>query len=333
MFGRMLSLAIALVVAMVWTAPAEAGAIKWRYFTYVSPNDFHAKMNKAWAEDVTKASDGKLEITHFAAGELPYKAADVVKAVATNQIEMGQVGAGLIAGDVPELDVFSMPFICTTYPQFDAAVKAMGTIPDEVLTKKFGIRVTMQWPIPAQNIWLTQKVEKLDDLKGRKIRTWNPPQVDMLKLFGASPMSIDPSEVLMALQRKVVDGAITSALSANDWKAYDIVKYGFMLNFTMAHQFTFANVVAFNALPADMQKLIVAKSEEWAPRYYKESEATDQTARQNMQKNGVTLIDPSPADVKRARELLHPLWNAWAGKNGPVAKQLLDKVGAACAAN
>jgi TRAP-type C4-dicarboxylate transport system substrate-binding protein len=321
-----------MALAVSWVGALEAGTIKWRYFTYVSPNDFHAKMNKAWAEDVTKASNGKLEITHFAAGELPYKSADVVKAVATNQIEMGQVGAGLIAGDAPELDVFSMPFICTTYPQFDAAVKAMGTVPEEVLNKKFGIRITMQWPIPPQNIWLTQKVEKLDDLKGRKIRTWNPPQVDMLKLFGASPMSIDPAEVLMALQRKVVDGAITSALSANDWKAYDIVKFGFMLNFTMAHQFTFANAAAFNALPADMQKLVVDKSQEWAPRYYRESEATDQSARQNMQKNGVTLVDPKPEDVKRARELLHPMWNAWADKNGSVAKELLGKVSAACVA-
>jgi TRAP-type C4-dicarboxylate transport system substrate-binding protein len=154
----------------------------------------------------------------------------------------------------------------------------------------------------------------------------------MLKLFGASPMSIDPAEVLMALQRKVVDGAITSALSANDWKAYDIVKFGFMLNFTMAHQFTFANAAAFNALPADMQKLVVDKSQEWAPRYYRESEATDQSARQNMQKNGVTLVDPKPEDVKRARELLHPMWNAWADKNGSVAKELLGKVSAACVA-
>jgi TRAP-type C4-dicarboxylate transport system substrate-binding protein len=262
MFRKILFLTLVFAVGMAWAVSGEAGAIKWRYFTYVSPNDFHAKMNKAWAEDVTKASNGKLEITHFAAGELPYKSADVVKAVATNQIEMGQVGAGLVAGDLPELNVFSMPFICTSYPQFSAAVKAMGTIPDEVLNKKFGIRVTMHWPIPAQNIWLTQRVEKLDELKGRKIRTWNPQQVEMLQLFGASPMTIDPSEVVVALQRKVVDGAITSALSANDWKAYDIVKFGFMLNFTMAHQFTFANAAAFNALPSDLQKLVVAKSEE-----------------------------------------------------------------------
>lgn len=333
MYRRLLYLAAAVALGVTWSLPGSAAGIEWRFFTYVSPNDFHAKMNKAFAEDITKASGGKLTVTHYAAGELPYKSADVVKAVATNQIQMGQVGVGLIAGDAPELNVFAMPFICTNYKQFSAGVKAMGAIPGEVLVKKFGIQLLMQWPIPSQNIWLTREVAHISDLKGRKIRTWNPQQVEMLKLFGASPMSIDPSEVVTALQRKVVDGAITSALSANDWKAYDVTKYGFMLNFTMAHQFTFANAAAFKALPADLQKLIVAKSDEWAPRYYKESEATDQAARQNMQKNGVTLVDPTREDVQRAKEVLRPIWNAWADQNGSTAKNLLEKVSAACAAN
>ena len=330
MFRRLIYCAIVAAIGAAWSSPGMTAAIKWRFFTYVSPGDFHAKMNKAFAEDITKASGGKLEITHYAAGELPYKSADVVKAVATRQIEMGQVGSGLIAGDVPELNVFAMPFICTNYPQFSAGVKAMGTIPDEVLKKRFGIQVIMQWPIPSQNIWLTRKVASIEDLKGRKIRTWNPQQVEMLKLFGASPMAIDPSEVVTALQRKVVDGAITSALSANDWKAYDVTKYGFMLNFTMAHQFTLANAEAFNALPADLQKLVLDKSEEWAPRYYSESEATDQKARQNMQNNGVTLVDPSAEDVKMAKRVLRPIWDSWADKNGAVAEELLQKVSAAC---
>jgi len=333
MFRRLLSITIALTAATAWSGQASAAEFSWRFFTYVSPSDFHAKMNKEFAEDITKASGGRLEITHYAAGELPYKSADVVKAVATNQIQMGQVGAGLVAGDVPELNVFSMPFICTTYPQFAAAVDAMGDIPDTVLNKKFGIRILMHWPIPAQNIWLSQKVETIADLKGRKLRTWNPQQVEMLKIFGASPVSIDPAEVVTALQRKVVDGAITSALSANDWKAYNIAKYGFMLNFTMAHQFTFANADALEALPADLRKLIADKSAEWRPRYFKRSESTDQSARKNMQDHGVTLVDPKADDVAYARKVLRPMWNEWADKNGAVAKDLLDKVAKACAAN
>ena len=327
---RFSSLVLTAAIALTIAAPVKAAEYEWRFFTYVSPSDFHAKMNAAFAEDITKATGGRLKITHFAAGELPYKSGDVIKAVATNQIQMGQVGAGLAAGDAPEIDVFSVPFVCTTYAGFAAATKAIGSIPDEVLTKKFGVRVIMNWPIPGQDIWTTEQVTKIADLKGKKIRTWNPMQVQMLDLLGASAVSIDPAEVVPALQRKVVDGAITSALSANDWKAYDIVKYGFMLNFTMAHQITLVNADALAQLPEDLRKIVMDKSAEWAPRYFAESEKTNAAAVDNMRAHGVTMTEPTAEDVTAVKALLKPMWSEWAEANGEVAKTLLERVSAAC---
>ncbi len=320
------TIAATLLLGLSVTASQAADTINWRFFSYVSPSDFHAVMNKALAEDITKATNGRLTITHYGAGELPYKAGDILKAVATNQIQMGQVGAGLVAGDAPELDVFSVPFLCTSFKEFAKATEKIGSIPDEVLTKKFGIRVLMNWPIPGQNIWTTEKVSALTDLKGKKVRTWNPMQVEMLKMLGAVPTSIDPSEVVTALQRKVVDGAITSALSANDWKAYDIIKFGFMLNFTMAHQITVANQKALDKLPADLRKIVEEKIAEWTPKYFAASEAADAKAMQNMQDHGVTLTQASAEDVEMVRKLLRPMWNQWANKNGDIAKHLLSLV-------
>ena len=323
-------LALVLALGLAAAGPSLAAEHNWRFFTYVPPTDFHAKMNKAFAEDITKATGGRLEITHYGAGELPYKAGDVIKAVATNQIQMGQVGAGLAAGDAPEIDVFSLPFLCTNYAGFEAATKSIGDIPDDVLSKKFGVRVIMNWPIPGQNIWTTAKLDKIADLKGKKIRTWNPLQVDMLRDMGASPTSLDPAEVVPALQRKVVDGAITSALSANDWKAYDIVKYGLVLNFTMAHQVTLVNADALKKLPPDLQKIVKDKSAEWAPKYFKASQEADQAAIKNMQANGVVFTTPTAAEVTAMKAQLQPMWKKWADKNGPVAADLLAKAQAAC---
>lgn len=323
-------LGFALSLGLGVSNAALAAEFNWRFFTYVSPTDFHAKMNKAFAEDITAASGGRIEITHFAAGELPYKAGDIIKAVATNQIQMGQVGAGLAAGDAPEIDVFSVPFLCTTYEGFAAAADAMGDIPDQVLNDKFGVRVVMNWPIPGQNVWSGKKIEKIADLEGKKIRTWNPLQVDMLQTLGGNPTSLDPAEVVPALQRGVVDGAITSALSANDWKAYDIVKYGFMLNFTMAHQITLVNAQALEELPEDLRKLVEDKSREWTPRYFQASKDANDTALKNMIDHGVEITEAAADDVAKVKETLRPMWEKWAGANGPVAADLLERVSAAC---
>ncbi|MBA3507457.1 MAG: TRAP transporter substrate-binding protein DctP [Betaproteobacteria bacterium] len=311
---------------------AAQAPVEWRFFTYFPPNDKPAQLNKAFAEDVGKATGGKLKITVFAAGELPYKAADVLKAVATNQVQMGDVAVGFAAGDVPELNVLSLPFLCTSYDQFEKAIPAVQSTANDVLKRKFGIDVAMHWTMPPQNLWLNKPVKGIDDLKGMKVRSWNPEQVEMMRAFGGSAVSITSAEVVPALERRIIDGAITSAFSASDWRAYEIVKTGYMLNMTMGHQVMMVNAAELAKLPADVRQIFVAKAAEWAPKYRKMSEEGDQGARDNLRANKVTLVEPSAADRTKAQQLMRPSWDQWAQKNGATGKALLEGVIKDCGA-
>lgn len=323
-----------LACTMLTAGAASAQApIEWRFFTYFPVNDKPAQENRAFAEDVLKATNGRLKITVFAAGELPYRAPDVVKAVATNQIQMGDVAVGFAAGDVPELNVLSLPFLCSSYDQFDRALGVVKPVTDEVMQKKFGVTVAMHWTMPPQNLWLTKPVAKLEDVKGMKVRSWNPEQVEMMKLLGGTAVSITSAEVIPALERKVIDGAITSALSANDWRAFDIVKGGYMVNMTMGHQVMMINAAELAKLPADVRATLLAKAGEWTPRYRKMSEEGDVDARRNLQANKVTLTEPSTDDVQRARAQMRPMWDTWAAKYGDTGKRLLEGSMKACGAS
>ena len=327
------AIACAFAVALV-TAPAAAqGTTEWRFFTYFPVNDKPAQLNRAFAEEVTKATNGRLKITVFAAGELPYKAPDVMRAVSTNQVQMGDVAVGFASGDVPELNVLSLPFLCTTYESFDKAIPAVRKVADDVMQKKFGIVGVMHWTMPPQNFWLNRPVAHLADLKGLKIRAWNPEQVDMMKLLGGSAVSITSAEVIPALERKVIDGAITSALSANDWRAYELVRTGYMVNMTMGHQVMMVNAAELQKLPADVRATFLAKAREWEPKYRQMSEEGDTMARSNLQTNKVTLVTPTPEDRKSAQSMMRPMWDAWAAKNGAVGKELVQDSMKACGAS
>jgi TRAP-type C4-dicarboxylate transport system substrate-binding protein len=308
------------------------GTTEWKFFTYFPVNDKPAQLNRAFAEDVNKATGGRLKITVFAAGELPYKAPDVVRAVGADQVQMGDVAVGFVSGDVPDLNVLSLPFLCTTYDQFDKAIPAVQKVADEELQKKFGVTVGMHWTMPPQNFWLGRPVSRLDDLKGLKVRAWNPEQVEMMKLLGGSAVSITSAEVIPALERKVIDGAITSALSANDWRAYEIVRTGYMVNMTMGHQVMMVNTAELNKLPADVRATLLAKMKEWAPKYRQMSEDGDVAARKNLAANKVALVEPSAEDLQRARTTMRPMWDAWAKKYGPVGQQLFEGAAKACGA-
>ena len=309
---------------------ATAAEYEWKLFTPFNSGDKPTLIYRDFAADLTKATGGRLKLDVFSAGELPYKNADVLRALATGQVEMADLAIGPVAGDVPELNVFVLPFVCTSMDQFYAAAPKALDIIDARFRDKFGVRGLGAWTMPPQQIWLKKPVGAIENLKGRKIRTWNRTQVEMLQLMGATGVAITPSEVIPALQRGVVDGAITAAIPAYDWKFYEVLSTGYMLNFTMTNQVIAVNNKSFEALPTDLQAVVADTSKAWQAKFHDAIVAAANIAHDNLQKKGMTLEQPSATDFEKARKLTRPMWDAWAKQNGDIAARLLDTVSKSC---
>ena len=147
-------------LSMALTAPLMAADAEWKFYTYFGTNDKPTSLHRAFAEDVTKATGGKLKITVYSSGELPYKACDVLRTVASNQVEIGDVALGFVAGDVPELNAFAMPFACTSIDKFyDKAIPAVSKTVDSVLSQRFKTASVMHWTMPPQQLWLVKGVD------------------------------------------------------------------------------------------------------------------------------------------------------------------------------
>ena len=118
--------ALCMVAALSIQPTASAADHEWKFFTYFGGNDLPTNMHRAFAEDVTKATGGRLKITVYSGGELPYKFSDVLRLVATNQVQMGDLAVGLNAGELPGMNVFDLPFLCTTFDTFFKATDKVG---------------------------------------------------------------------------------------------------------------------------------------------------------------------------------------------------------------
>lgn len=315
---------------MALTAHASAET-KWSLFTPFNTNDKPTQLYREFAKDVEAATNGDLVLEVFSSGELPYKNSDILKALATNQIEIADLAIGPVAGDVPELTVFVLPFICTSMDQFYGAIDEALPLFDARLQDKFKVRALAGWTMPPQQIWLRNEVSSIDDLKGRKIRTWNKMQVDMLDLMGGSGVAITPAEVIPALQRGVVDGAITAVIPAYDWKFYEVADYGFMLNFTMTDQLIAVNEAAFEALSPETRAALTETAKAWQGKFREAITAAATEAQDKLKAEGMSLVEPTAEDIEKARAITRPIWEAWAEANGEVSAKLLDTVAAACA--
>jgi TRAP-type C4-dicarboxylate transport system substrate-binding protein len=324
------ALFVASAVFALLTQPLTAADAEWKFYTYFAANDKPTALHRAFAEDVTKATGGRLKITVYSSGELPYKASDVLRTVASNQVEIGDVALGFVAGDVPELNAFAMPFACTSIDKFyDKAIPAVSKSVDSVLSQRFKTASVMHWTMPPQQLWLVKGVDNLDGLKGLKVRSWNREQAEVMRLVGGSGVTINPAEVIPSLQRRVVDGAFTAAVPALDWKINEVAAFGYLLNLTLSHQAVAVNEAALAKLPDDVRKVFLDKAREWAPKYRSEMIAADAAARKTLVERGMTLREATPAEIEKLRALTRPIWDDWATKT-PAGTPMLDAVATAC---
>jgi TRAP-type C4-dicarboxylate transport system substrate-binding protein len=321
---------LVVLFSMAGTCVAAGAEFEWKMFTFFGVNDMAANLHRSFAEDLTKATNGRLKITVYAGGELPYKISDVLRVVASDQVQLGDITPGAHLGEMPGTNVFDVPFVCTSLDGFGRAVEAARPMIDGMLKAKFDIVALLHWTMPPQELWLSRKPASLEDIKGSKLRMWSRMHVGMLDRLGAVGVTVSAAEVVAALDRKVIDGAITATIPAVDWRLYDSAKYGYLLNFQMGHQLIGANGAEFRKLPPDLQAIVLAKSKEWQGRYLKAIEEADAAALARFKEKGGVLIEPTPADLAHARALMQPVLDQWSKDNGDDAKKLLTAVSEAC---
>jgi TRAP-type C4-dicarboxylate transport system substrate-binding protein len=318
------------ILAIASASHAFAADYEWKFFTFFAVNDMPTNFHRQFAEDLTKATGGRLKVSVYAGGELPYKISDVLRVVANDQVQLGDISPGAHLGEMPGMNVFDVPFACTSMAGFAKAVDAARPTIDGYLKDKYDVVALLHWTMPAQQLWLSKKPRSLDDIKGNKLRMWSRMHTGMLQKLGATGVTISAAEVVAAIDRKVIDGAITATIPANDWRLYDSAKYGYLLSFQLGHQLIGVNGSEFRKLPADLQKIVLAKSAEWQGRYIKAIEEADLAARARFKEKGGDLVEPTDADRKKARELMQPILDQWAKENGEIAQKLLTAVSNAC---
>lgn len=157
---------------------------------------------------VGQRSGGRIEVQLSTHAERNLSGTELVRLVRSGQADIGASTLTTLSGDVPILDGIDLAGLA---PSIDVARKiADGMLP--VVNRdleRFGARLMVIYPFPAQVVYCRAPFASLADLRGRKVRTFGNSLVDFFTALGAQPVSIGFPEVYSALERGVVDCAIT----------------------------------------------------------------------------------------------------------------------------
>ena len=206
-------------------------------------------------ETLAKRTNGRLEFKTSTWTEMSITGYEIVRMTRQGQIDIGNAPLTYIAQDVSVLDAADLAGLNPTVEQARKIFDALAPVVNKDL-ERFNVRIVGSNPYPAQIVFCRKPVKDLADLKGRKVRTFGPSLNDLMTAIGATPVSLAYAETYTALERGVVDCAITGSGSGNAAKWYEVTTHQYTLPLSWAVSGYFANLAWWNKLPADVRKFM-----------------------------------------------------------------------------
>lgn len=162
----------------------------------------------ALREGLPKASGGQIAVQLASHSERNLGGAEIVRLVRSGQVDIGAGTLSTLSGDVPLLDGVDLSGLSPDIGMARKIAEAMLPIANKEL-ERFNTKLVVLYPFPAQVLFCRQPFTALTDLKGRKVRTFGNSLVDLVQAIGGQPVSVGFPEVYSALERGVVDCAVT----------------------------------------------------------------------------------------------------------------------------
>ena len=210
-----------------------------------------------FAKGVQASSGGKVKAEVYPAsqlGSIPRQ----VEGVALGTIEVAFNASGFYEPLEPRFAVLAAPGI------FDSQEHGAQVLNDPAIRQRFatfgaakGVEPLSIF-IPSQYVIVSHKpIHTLADFKGQKIRVpGSPLQIEPLKRFGASPLSMPFGEVLPALQNRTIDGVWAGTTLFTALKFYDIAKTMTYLPSHWAATVPLVNRNFMKSLGPDLEKIV-----------------------------------------------------------------------------
>jgi len=325
--GVVVSMTVVLGGATITPTPvgAQTKPIVWNLPHVAAPTYYHILNYTAFANKVKEKSQGRMEIRVHPASSL-YPSHELIPALVDGRAEIGPVVSGYLTDLLLEIGPLDLPFMTSSMEEHKKAAFQMRPFYSEMLARK-GLKLIAMSTWPSQQIFSTSPIRTVADWKGKKIRVYGADSANLTRLLGGAPVNIAFGEVYSALEKKTVDGAMTSATNAEPMKFFEVAKYvDYWYLAGAAQEWIVANQKSWDALPKDLQQIVLdaVKETNLEEKEWGDAIAFDERVRKRLPELGITIVDPPKEELAKARQAAKGAWDTWLTRTGADGKRGLE---------
>jgi len=314
-------------LALVLANGVAIAQTRWDLPAAYSPGNFHTENLVQFADDVDKASGGKLKITVHSNASL-FKAPEIKRAVQGAQAQAGEILLVNFENENPLFGVDGVPFLATSYADSMKLYKASRPALEKLLAAQ-GIKLLYTVPWPPQGIFSKKSINSVADMKGLKWRAYSPATARIAELVNAQPVTVQAAELSQAMATGVIDSMMTSGSTGFDTKTFEYIKNFYDTQAWLPKNAVIVNQKAFDALDKPSQDALLRAAAGAEGRGWKVSDEKTQWYYEQLRKNGMVIHKPSAqlaADLKKVGDAMLQDWLKKAGSDGQAVMDAYRKM-------
>ncbi|GGX84380.1 ABC transporter substrate-binding protein [Litchfieldella qijiaojingensis] len=283
--------------------------------------------NKIHVEEVERPFFEKLDarddlaVTYNTMDGIGVDAADALRLIRSGAFDVMSVQIGMASRDEPFFEGIDLAGVSQTLDEQREAVNAIRDKFDARLQERFNAKLMTLWPFGPQMMFCNGEISGVEDLKGKKVRVFTPSMSRLVQGLGATPVTLQFSEVYLALQRGVADCGVTAPTAGNSGKWPEVTNHFVPLPLSYSVQGHFMNLDTWNRLDETQQQELEAAFAEmeeamWQVAYTVNDDAiacsTGQSSCRDHEAYDMTLVELDEASRERVSaitaEAVLPVW-------------------------
>jgi len=313
--------AVAAALGLAVALPVAAQT-KWDMPTAYPASNFHTENIQQFANDVDKATGGKLKITVHANASL-FKAPEIKRAVQGGQAQLGEILLVNFENEDPLYGIDGIPFLATSYGESAKLYKASKKALQDRLAKQ-GMKLLFAVPWPPQGIYSKRTLASAEDMKGLKWRAYSPSTSKIAELVGAQPVTVQAAEVSQALATGLIDSYMSSGTTGYDSKTYEHIKNFYDTQAWLPKNAVIVNQKAFDALDRSAQAAVLKAAADAETRGWKSSEGKTSWYYEQLKGKGMNIQKPSEQLTADLRKVGNVMLVEWLRKSGDDGRKVVD---------
>ncbi len=293
--------------------------------TWANLTNYQKHEGPFWSEKIGAATGGSIKGEIKPLTELGLKGFEIMRLLKLGVFDYAHGLPGYVASENAIFEGADLSTIAQDIETERKIAEAYFPTLEKSFEEIYGAKLLQLYPFPSQTLWCATPVSGIEDLKGKKIRVYSTTLGDFVQGVGGESVTVSFGEVIPALEKGVVDCAITGTMSAYTAKWYQVATHAYTLRVGWGLAFGAMNMNKWNSLSAEQQKTLKAELDALTDAMWAETATEDDVAIACLtggkcdigEAANMVLVEPTDADLKASQQVARDVILArWAERCG-----------------